>query len=456
MATAWNVGAWVPGEVGNSAGRPDENLKNGTDAQKAEYWMGMDKWWNAEAESRLSRLNAAKRRLANEEARYPQYTQDQWQSQVILDYRVAVADAETAYNEAKSKADTINVNVGVSTTKDGDSERVEKTYSITDDSGGTVSTKFSEDNGGMSAAELRNKQQEDQQKALNASNAKIAADAAKEVEGMQAGAERDYAVGAAQSALDAYMQQYNRNLGKIEGDYAGDKLEGNQDLLLASNETFNKAVKNSREASQILSQYNLGGSSLGGRMNQIASDAANQSNQVAALAYNQRMREADKNYGDARNQLEDQNAQQQNAANQAKAKAQADYYSRIGAQAGKNAEAMSQYGNAGYWYGTMFDSTGNRLNSFANMDSQAMKDYAAQQAARYQGYTTDYQEQQQDAATGQSNIKADQYVSDYTTPAAKTYDAGLKSYSPVNSNKTVLGPTDTTQPNLERDKEGQL
>lgn len=445
-----------PGTFGNDKSKPSALGKEASDKEKADYWIEMDAWWTSETESRMSYYNEARRQLAKLEAMYPEYTKSQSQSQEILNARLAVAEAERRYNEAKAKADTINVSVGVTTSTDGDNERVEKTYTITDDSGNTVSTKYSEDNGGMSASELRAKQERDQQKALNASNARVQAEAAREVESIQAGSERDYAVGSAESALEAYMSQFNRNLEKIDTDYAADRLQGNQDLLLSSNETFNKAVQNSREASQILSQYNLGGSSLGGRLNQIAADAANQANQVSALTYNQLMREADKNYSDARTQLEDERSQQENAANQAKAKAEADYWARLAAQAGKSVEEMSQYANPEYWYGTMFDDSGKRLNSFADMNSQMMQDYAAQQAQRYQGHMNDYRSQQQQAADRQTSTKADQYISDYTVPAAKTYETGLKAYKPVNSNKTVLGETDITQPKLEREDEDEL
>lgn len=434
-----------------------ENLPEGaSDEQKANYWIAVDNWWTKETQSRLSYYNQARRLLAQAEANYPNATKDPAQAQAILNARIAVSEAEARFNEAKQKSDTIDVNVGVSTSKDGDNERVEKTYTITDDSGNTVSTKFSEDNGGMSASELRAKQERDQQKALDASNAAVAADVRKQVESIQAGAERDYAIGAAQSSLDAYLGQYNRNLEKVESDAAADRLEKNQDLLLASNETYSNAVNNSREAAQILSQYNLGGSSLGGRMNQIAANAANQSNQVSALTYNRGMREVDRNYGDARMELEDERAKQQNAFNQSKAQAEADYWSRLAAQAGKTAEEMSQYANPDYWYGTMFDNQGNRLNSYGNMNSEEMRSYADNQARRYNEYVEKSRYDQQQAAKNQTGTKADQYISNYTTPAAKTYETGLRSYKPVNSNNTVLGQTDLTQPKLEFEGESQL
>jgi hypothetical protein len=435
---------------------PSALASDATDEQKANYWMAQDNYWNSEAEARLSRYNYEKIELARLEMQYPNYQLSQAQSQEILNQRAKVAQLEAAYKEAQNKADTIEVSVGVGTTKDGDNERVERTYTITDDKGETVSTRYSEDNGGMSGAELRNKQKEDQQKALNASAGHVAAEAAREVEGMQASAEKDYAVGAAKSALDAYTAQYDRNLQKIDSDFAADRLEGNQDLLMASNEIASNAVKNSREANNILSQYNLGGSSLGGRLNQIASEAANNANQVASLTYNKKQQEAQANYGDARLQLEDQNAAQQNQFNQAQAQAQADYYQRMAAQAGKNYEQMSIYANPDYWKGTMFDSDGNRLNSFADMNSEQMQDYANQQSQKYTDYMNQYRSQQEQAAQSQTATKAEQYTSKYSMPAAKTYETGLASYTPVNSSTPVFGQTDITQPKLEREKEGEL
>jgi hypothetical protein len=430
----------------NSTPKPAPLKDGATDAEKAEHWIAQDRYWEDEAKSLLSYYNDAKRRLAQTEMQYPQYSQSQAQSQAVLDARLAVAEAERRYLDAKGKADTINVSIGVTTTKDGDSERVERTYAITDDTGHTVSTRYSEDNGGMSASELRARQQADQQKALDASNAYVQAEAAREVEAVQAGAERDYAVGAAQSSLDAYRQQYARDLGAIDQGYAADRLRTNQDLLMAANETGAGAVRNSREASTLLSQYNLGGSSLGGRLSRIASEAANQSNQVASLTYNQAMREADKGYSDARLTLEDQAADRENAYSQSVAKATGDYLARLGLQAGKNAEGMSRYANADYWYGTMFDAQGNRLNSYADMDSQQMRDYAGAQAAKYKDYLDSYLGQQQAFADQQAATKASPYVSSWASPAAKTYSTGLRSYSPAASGKGLL----------EREREAQL
>lgn len=443
-------------QIVNDKVLPDALPEDATDEQKAQHWMQADAYWGRETEARLSAYNQARMDLARLEMMYPEYSKDQGQSQQILDARARVAQLEASYREAENKANTIDVSVGVGTTRDGDNERVNKTYTITDDTGNTVSTQYSEDNGGMSASELRNKQQQDQQKALNASNARVAAEAANQVNQIQAGAERDYAIGAAQSSLDAYMQQYGRNLQNIDQQYAGDQLQGNQDLLLASNEIGRQAAANSREAENLLSRYNLGGSSLGNRLDTIASDAANNANQIASLTYNQRMREADTNYGDARLALEDQRAQQQNQYNQAQAQAQADFYARMAQQAGQNYEQMAQYANPDYWYGTMFDAQGNRLNSFADMDSQAMRDYANNQAKQYGDYMNQYQQQQQNAANSQTNTKADQYVSDYTAPASRTYDAGLREYKPVNNdNRNVLGDTEV-QPRLEREGEMAL
>lgn len=442
----------APAPTANTVAKPAALAKDADDKAKADYWIAMDKYWGGETESALSYYNDAKRKLAQIEMQYPDFAKDAGQSQAVLNARLAVSEAERKYQEAKAKADAINVTVGVTTVQDGDNERIEKTYTITDDTGNTVSTRYSEDNGGMSASELRAKQEKDQQKALDASNARVQAEAVREVEEIQAGAERDYALGAAKSTLDAYTDQYNRNLANIDSRYAADKLQGNQDLLMASNETASNAVKNSREGAQILSQYNLGGSSLGGRLGQIASEAANNANKVAALTYNQHMREADSNYGDSRLELEDQNAAQQNAYNQSVAKATSDYLSRLGVSTGKNAEEMSQYANPDYWYGTMFDAQGNRLNSFADMDSQQMRDYATNQTNLYKNYMNQYQQQQRDYANQQTNTKASQYVSSYVAPAAKTYETGLKSYTPVNSNTSV----GITQPTLEREKEDEL
>jgi hypothetical protein len=446
----------------NTKSLPEPLGDGATDEQKAQFWMQSDDYWNNETNARLDAYNQARLDLARIEMMYPDYARNQAQAQAILDARTRVATLDAAYQEAKNKADTIDVSVGVGTTKDGDNERVVKTYTITGDDGNTVSTQYSEDNGGMSASELRNKQQQDQQKALNASNAYLASEAANQVTQIQAGAERDYSIGQAQSVLDGYMDQYDRNLTNIDTKYSADRLQGNQDLLLASNEIGRQATQNSREAASILSQYNLGGSSLADRLGGIASQAANDANQVAALTYNQRMQESDANYGDARLALEDQKAQQQNAYNQSQAQAQADYYARLAQQAGQNYQDMSQYANADYWYGTMFDAQGNRMNSFADMDSQQMRDYAQQQADKYSGYMNSYQQQQQSAAQSQTGTKADQYTSDYTVPASQTYDAGLREYTPVNNDsRTVTSPsagqqTDGLQPYLEREGETAL
>ncbi|MCL2806671.1 MAG: hypothetical protein FWD27_00680 [Coriobacteriia bacterium] len=440
--------------VTNDLKLPAALKPNATDEQKAQFWIASGDYWKKEAEAVGSQLNFEKIELARLEMQYPNFSMDKNQSQIILDQRAKVAGLETKFGEVKHKANTIDVSVGVSTTGDGDNVRVVKTYTITDDKGNTVSTQFSEDNGGMSASELRQKQQADQQKALNADNAAVSAKAQAEVTAMQSSAERDYAIGAAQSVLDGYMQQYNRNLQKIDQDYASDKLKNNQELLMSSNETASNAVKNSREANSILSQHNLGGSSLGGRLGQIASEAANNANQVTALAYNKAMREADSNYGDARMTLEDQRAQYTNQFNQSSAKAWADYWGKVGQQAGQNYEQMSIYANPNYWFGTMFDQQGNRLNSASNMSSQEMQSYAAKQAGTYQKQMDFWGNQQQQASDSQANTKADQYTSAYTLPAAKTYQTALDSYQPVNSNSVIQAPG--SQPVLERKKEGEL
>lgn len=417
--------------------KPAALPKNATDAQKATYWMQYKQYYNAEAEYQLALYNYYKRELAVLETKYPNYTQDSKQAQEILNMRQKVADYQNAYDAAKAKADTIQVSVGVSESKDGDKVTVEKTYTITDANGKTVSTKYTEDNGGMTQSELRAKQQADMEKALSASNAYVQAEARRQAEELQAGAERDYAINASQSALDAYLAQYDQNLNKVEEDFSADQLEQNQDLLLASNETQSNLVKNKEQAASILSQYGLGGSSLEGRLDQIANQSANDANQVAALNYNLGMREADRNYGDARLQLENERGQQENANNQAKAQAQADYWARLAAAAGGNTEVLSQYANPDYWLGTMFDAQGNRLNSFEDMNSAAMQKYAKDQASKYQGYQNAYNQQQQQAAANQTNTVADQYTSDYSVAPQQTYQTGLRSYSTVNSNRKL-------------------
>lgn len=489
-ASKFSLDIDIPEIEKNPYKQPNALPKNATDQQKADYYGKQKQYLQGGAGEAVSTYNRAKAELAKLEAELgaPGYKMTEADAQALANKRQEVANLENAATIAQDKADKINVSVGVSESKDGDKNSVTKTYTITDENGNTVTTSYSEDNGGMTAAELRNKQQQDQQKALNASNSATAAAAAKEVETIQAGAEKQYAIGAAKTALDAYTGQYNQNLDKINKDYAGDQLQGNQDLLMASNETFNQAVKNDREAQQILGQYNLGGSSLGGRLANIAAEAANNSNQIAALTYNQRMQEADSNYGDARLTLEGDKAKQQNAYNQSVAQAAADYYSRLAQQAGKNAADLSQYGNSLYWQGTQFDADGNRLSGTpdavdknaaslggygnstwqvgggkagsgttqgssgiymgggslggANEDpynNAAMKDYANTQTNYYKNLQDQYAKEQQNLAKQQSQVKADVYVSDYVAPAAKTYETGLREYKPVNTNNTVLG-----------------
>lgn len=438
-----------PPIITNNRPIPGELPKEADDQAKADYWIKYKDYWTGQAEADLSVWNRSRAELAELEAELgaPGYQMTQQDAQNLLNKRQQVANYENTYRANRDKADTINVSVGVSTSKDGDNEKVTKTYTITDDKGNTVNTQYSNDNGGMSASELRAKQQADQQKALDASSARVAAEAARQVDEIQAGAERDYAVGVVDTNEAAWQQQYDRNLGQIESGYAADQLQGNQDLLMAGNETFSNAVKNSREAANILGQYNLGGSSLGSRLSNIATEAANDANRVAALTYNQRMQEADRNYGDARGQLEDVNAAQRTQFSNDRAKAGADYFSRVGATAGQSAEDMSRYANADYWYGTMFNETGDRLNSYADMDSQAMRDYAANKASTYDNYMKQYLAQQQQAADNQVKQKGQAYVSGYTGPAKKNYETGLNQYNTVNTN-TQFG----SQPKLEQER----
>jgi hypothetical protein len=443
--SSFNLSLQKPERYTNPYKMPAAMADGADDPTKAKYWTDAKQFYGGAAEELMSVWNIHKANLAELEAKLssPGYKMTEADAQNLLNHRQSVANAENDYRLMRDKYDTINVSVGVSTSKDGDNEKVTKTYTITDDKGNTVNTQYSEDNGGMSADQLRNKQTQDQQKALDASSAQIRAEAQAEIERIQAGAERDYAVGQANTSLDAWNNQYERNLGLLNSGFAQDKLQGNQDLLMASNNTFENAVKNSREANQILGQYNLGGSSLGDRMNRIAAEAANQSNQVAALTYNQRMQDAQKNYDTSRTQLEDQNAAQHTANSQANAQANADYYARLGQTAGKAYEDMAQYANSDYWYGTMFDEKGNRLNSYADMDSQAMKDYASNQANKYNNYMNQYKNQQQQMAEEQTKQKGNAYISDYQQTAKKTYETGLKMYQPVNTTTQVPGTPNT-------------
>lgn len=421
----------------NSVKKPAALKSNATDQQKADYYIALKEYYIGEAEAQLSYYNYYKRELARLEAMYPDAAKNQAQAQEILNMRIKVADYESAYNKAKQQADTINVSVGVSTSTDGDRVTTEKTYTITDDKGSTVSTKYSEDNGGMTASELRAKQQADMEKALNASNAAVQADARRIVEEIQSGAERDYAIGAAQSTLDAYLAQYDRNLNKINEDYDADVLQQNQDLLLASNNTQANRLQNEQQANSILSQYNLGGSSLQNRFSQIADDAANSSNQLAALSYNYGMKEAARNYDDARLELENENAKYQNQFNQETSQANADYWQRLAQSAGLSYEELSKFANPDYWLGTMFDAEGNRLNSFKDMNSQAMRDYAQQQSDYYKNLQNAYGQDQSNYSSNQAGTVADQYVSDYATTAARNYGTNLRSYNAANSSRTL-------------------
>jgi hypothetical protein len=441
--------------VTNTMQQPLVYGNEASDKEKADYWLNMDTWWQKETEARLSTYNQSKLDLARLEMQYPEASKSQEQSQQILDARTKLAELENSYKEAKNKADTISVSTSVSEQKDGDKIGTSNTYVITDDSGSTVTTTFSGDNGGLTAAELRNKQDADRQKALTSSDAAIRAAAEQSVTESQAMAERDYTKQAALSQLENYREQFDTNLSKLNSDYSSDKLQGNQDLLMASNETYSNAVKNSREANSLLGQYNLGGSSLGGRLDQIAAEAANQANQVSALTYNQKMKEADRGYGDSRLALENQRADQENLYNASAAQAQADMLKRTAETAGTNMTNMASYANPDYWYGTMFDQSGARLNSFADMNSQAMKDYSDQMAAKYKGLQDTYAQQQADATAQQAATKADKYVSAYTTPAARTYETGLKAYNPVNSNKQVVGMAED-KTRLKQEEEGEL
>jgi hypothetical protein len=444
-ASAFNINIKKDKPIVNKTKMPKDLGKNPTDAQKAKYWTDVKKFYTDQAAADVSQLNWYRAVLAETEARFsaPGYKMTEADAKELLTIRQTVAKQTEIYERDKNYADTINVNVGVSTSGDGDNQKVTKTYTITDINGNTINTQFTEDNGGMSAAELRAKQQADQQKALNASGSRAAAEAARLIDEIQAGAERDYALGVTETNQKAWEEQYGRDLANMDSGYAADRLQGNQDLLLASNETFSNAVKNQREANSILGQYNLGGSSLTGRLNNIASEAANQANQVASLTYNQRMQEAAKNYGNARTELENQNAAQMTANSQANAKANADYYARLGETAGQAYEDMAQYANKDYWYGTMFDSTGKRLNSYADMDSKAMQDYAQKQADTYTRYMNQYKNQQQVAAENQVKQKGQAYVSDYTAPAQKNYETGLREYRTANTNTMVPGQSQT-------------
>lgn len=436
-----------------------------SDEEKYQNALQWQKWYQAEAKQALSEYNAAKLELTRLEMQYPEYNRSQSQSQAILNARAKVAKLENAYNTAKNYADNISASksvtdAGTKVSGDNVTGSVTTSYVITDKDGKTVSTSFTQnsDNQGMTASELRSKQEADRNRLAQAGTAEQRAAAEQSINESQAAAERDFAHNSAMTELENYRNQFQGNLDKLTQDYQADQLQSNQDLLMSSNETFRNAVQNSREANQILSQYNLGGSSLGGRLDQIAAEAANQSNQVSALTYNQAMREADRNYGDARLALENQRADRENAYNQSFAQANADYLSRMAGIAGNSALDMSQYANADYWYGTMFDQQGNRLDNFAGTgtyDSKQMRDWANQQAAKYQGLQDQYAQQQQQYSTQQAGTVANQYVSQYQTPAAQTYATGLKSYTPVNSNTSILGNTEL-QPRLEQEKEGQL
>jgi hypothetical protein len=448
----FNLDVKIPAIRKNTVPQPKKLGKKATDKQKADYWTANKKYLNGEADSNASKVDNARAKLARAEAQYsaPGHKMTEKEAQTILNLRQALADAETNYQRVKDKADKIDVSTGVTTSKDGDKETVTTTYTITDSNGKTVSTQYSKDNGGMTQSELRQKQQTDMQKALNAKDAKIASESAKRMTEVQGRAERDFALNTAETNLKAWEEQYGRNLERMDSDYAADRLQGNQDLLMASNETQSQAVKNMREANQILGQYNLGGSSLTNRLGQIAADAANQANQVASLTYSQRMQEAAKNYGNARGELEDQNAAQLTANSQQRSQAYADFYSRLGETAGQNAASMSQYANPDYWKGVMYNSQGKRMNSADNPNSEKMQDYADMMAQRYKTYADAYTKQQNQWTERQTNQQASNYVSNYKAPAQQTYNAGLKSYTPVNA--TIPGQA----PYMEREKERQL
>lgn len=370
---------------------PDKPADSASVKEKTAYWLEMDKLYNEATTRDRAHVNSLQQKL-NGIDKNNNY--DAW-----LEAANQLVAAEATYERGKSKSDNVSVSTSEDVTKDGENVRTSNRYTIRDEKGNDVSIGDTSDNAGKTQseinAEIQRQAQRDQdyQDVLSQANTNIS-----NTEGT-ATAAKSASMDSATKARDAELAQIERNKGLISSDYQSDLLEGNQDLLRASNTIRANAQKNTQEAQGILGRYSLTGSSLAPRLGNIAANAANEAAGTASLTYNQKMNEAIRNQNDSLMELEDQTATTQNAYNQREAQASRDYYSNLAGSYGKAAEATSPY-------------------------NQAQSSAFAQQAAG--------------AATDMGSVRASQYVSNYAPEAQRQFNAGLSVYRPVNSSRTLI------------------
>lgn len=370
---------------------PDKPADSASVKEKTAYWLEMDKLYNEATTRDRAHVNSLQQKL-NGIDKNNNY--DAW-----LEAANQLVAAEATYERGKSKSDNVSVSTSEDVTKDGENVRTSKRHTIRDEKGNDVSIGDTSDNAGKTQseinAEIQRQAQRDQdyQDVLSQANTNIS-----NTEGT-ATAAKSASMDSATKARDAELAQIERNKGLISSDYQSDLLEGNQDLLRASNTIRANAQKNTQEAQGILGRYSLTGSSLAPRLGNIAANAANEAAGTASLTYNQKMNEAIRNQNDSLLELEDQTATTQNAYSQREAQASRDYYSNLAGSYGKAAEATSPY-------------------------NQAQSSAFAQQAAG--------------AATDMGSVRASQYVSNYAPEAQRQFNAGLSVYRPVNSSRTLI------------------
>jgi hypothetical protein len=385
---------------GSSLDFPDKPGENASIEEKIAYWREVDKLYNVAAQRDQEYVNGLQKKLNGLKGKEDTAEWSNLANQLV--------DAESKLERAIKKANNVSVSApNVSTTKSGENVQTTNTYRYTDEMGNDYSVSDTSDNAGKTQSQLYSEEQERLQREQNARDTLAQAQSNISNTQTQAAAARDTTLLSAQLTRDAELAQYQRNLDLVSGDFESDKLEGNQDLLRASNTIGSNAVKNSREAATLLGQYSLAGSSLAPRLTNIAANAANEASNTAALTYNAKMNEATRNFNTAGLELENYKADTLNKYGQREAQAKQDYFATIGGAYGKAAEAMSPYDQ-------------DQSNAFA--------------------------EQARQAATDQGDVRASNYVSDYQAVPNRLFNAGLSVYRPVNSSTKVFG---LTQPKLE-------